>query len=445
MNRNKEKENEKKNRRQTVMYAFFSVILSISVWIYIAYYQNPEMTKSVYDIPIVFEGEQFLTENNLVLSSVDIRDLDIRFAGKWNNISGLSNTNVTAYVDLSVIVTRYSANPGTYMLDYDLVYDNISAANVEKDYTQHDTVVVTVEKLITQNINVRGVFNGAVADGYELRQMTLESNTISISGPQQDVSQVAGARVTLNVDEISRTVTEECNIVLVDADGNELNLERVTLSQNTMKVTQPVEMRKEVIVTVPIVYGNTATKDNTIITIEPETVLLRGPSDQLEDLNQIELTSTIDLTKEAYRTAKAQTFTIPIPNGLTNLSDTNTVTVTVQVRDMTTMRFSTTRLQTMNVTEGYAARFITQSLDVTLRGTEDVLSDISGEDIVIVADLSGLNESTGVVIVDGDVMLLRHGDEVDAIGGNYEVTLEIYVSSSEPEAGDAETAEGEAD
>ncbi|MGX8698608.1 MAG: CdaR family protein [bacterium] len=435
MNPNKEKENEKNKRRENILYFFISILLGIAVWFYIAYYQNPEMSTSVYNIPIQLEGEAFLAENNLVLSSVNTRDLDIRFGGKWNTISTLTNSNVTARVDLSVIVTRYSGAPGTYPLAYTLDYDNVSVSNVTVEESDYPNVTVTVEKLVTAAVPVKGTFNGSVAEGYRAKPLTYSTDSITVSGPQSEVSQVAAAQVTLNRDTINRTASDEVPVVLVDAEGNELSLERVTLSQTAVIVTQPVDMLKTVSIVPSLSFGYSAREDNTIITIDPETITLSGPSETLEEINQIRLPSTIDLTLKPYTTATAEVQQIPLPDGTTLVSGESTVTVILRVPDVTTTRLSSSRLETRNVTEGYRARLITQSLDVTLRGTQTALGSITSEDILIIADLSEQNETTGVYVVSASIAIIGRSD-IDAIG-EYEVTVELYVPTEAELASEA--------
>ena len=86
-----------------------------------------------------------------------------------------------------------------------------------------------------------------------------------------------------------------------------------------------------------------------------------------------------------------------------------------------------TNISCINVTEGFEAEILTKSLDVTLRGNPESLSQIREENIRAVADLEDVNESTGTympkvrIYVDGftDVGAITSG-AVD-----YTISVEI--------------------
>ena len=137
-------------------------------------------------------------------------------------------------------------------------------------------------------------------------------------------------------------------------------------------------------------------------------------------MNKIVL-DTIDLTDFASTTS--ETYTIPIDNNMKNLTGATEAKVTVEIVGLETRTYKVKNISCTNVTEGYAADIISESIDVVLRGTPQQLDQLKAESIRAVADLTDYKESTGQfmpnvkIIVDGFT-------DVGAIGQNT-ISIEI--------------------
>ena len=119
----------------------------------------------------------------------------------------------------------------------------------------------------------------------------------------------------------------------------------------------------------------------------------------------------------------SESFTITVPNDVENLSGETTATVQVEVLNMATARISATNITTRNAPENNEVNIITQSLDVLLRGPENLLGNITSDNIRIVADLSELGGATGTMSVSAKVYIDGYSD-VDAIG-TYRISVEV--------------------
>lgn len=409
-------------RKTKILYIVFSIVSAIALWMYISYVDNPETTWPVRGIPIEFIGEDILQDKNLTISSVDIDRVNVTFGGRFSILSEIDSTNVTAVVDLSPIVTQYSSNPGSYQLKYTLDYDrSVSSNSVYVESANYDYVTVTVEKTVSATIPLKQpIFNGNIAEGFISEPMEMSTDYITVSGPQEIVSRVSYGVVTLNRENVSKSITEELSIALMDSDGNEVDMEKLVLSQDTVTVTMNILMVKEIPLTVNRSECESLNDSNTTVTITPSTIKLSGDPEILAGVPQLNL-GTIDQTK--FETSYNGTHQITIPNGTNNLTGETTAEVNIEVIGLETKRISATNIQPKDKTEGYEAEIITQSLDVTVRGKAEVLEQVTSENIRIVADFSSLGEATGTtkvpckVYVDGVT-------GVDAVG-DYSVNVNI--------------------
>lgn len=435
MNKKNSRE-QNKSAKTKVLYLIIAVFASIAIWSYITLVENPEVEQNVAGIPITFIGEDTLSSNDLMLVHVNTKTLTINFAGKWNAITRLSKDNVSATVDLSEIVTKHASSPGTYQLSYTLEYGNNLFSNgaVTAKSANYNSVTVTVEKSITRTIQVKGTYDISLPENFKARSLEYSTQSITVSGPQAIVESISYASVYFQREEVTSTVVEECEIFLINHDGEEVAKDGITLSQDTVTVTLPVVMEKELPLDVEKIYGKSNPSEKTTFTIEPQTVTVYGDAEVLANMDVIIL-GTINTTKLGL--GGTQTFGIIPPEGCSIVSGITTATVTWEVIGLETRSFAPSNINLVDVTEGYKAEILGQSA-VVLRGTKEDLNAILPEDIVITVSL----EEQGAVLGQFDVLAsveIIGFDKVDVIG-DYVVTVEIV-----PMPVEAEGEEGSSD
>ncbi|MBQ2231250.1 MAG: hypothetical protein II425_05510 [Oscillospiraceae bacterium] len=428
---NKNKKEQKRSGGTLALYIIFSIIASIAIWSYITLVENPEVEQSVTNIPITFIGEDTLASNNLLLVDVNTRTLNISFSGKWNAVTRLTNENISATVDLSEIVTKHASSPGTYQLNYTLDYANyISSSGISENRANYSTVTVTVEKSISRNIQVKGTYDVVLPENFRARSLEYSTQTITVSGPQAEVESISYASVYFQRDEVTSSVTAECEVALIDGDGNEVSKEGLTLSQSTVTVPLPVVMEKELPLYVDKIYGKSNSEENTTFIIEPQTVTVYGEAEILSTMDAIQL-GTVNTTKLGL--TGTQTFGIIPPEGCSIVSGDTTATVTWEVIGLDTRSFAVSNINFTDVTEGYGVTVLGQGA-IVLRGTLEDLNAVSPDDIKVTASLAEQGAATGQFDIIASVTVLGF-DKVDVIG-DYTITVEIELLPEEPEEPD---------
>ena len=168
------------------------------------------------------------------------------------------------------------------------------------------------------------------------------------------------------------------------------------------------------------IEGAGATKANTKISIEPNTVTLAGDSAILSGLNRITL-GTIDLTD--FTSTFTETYPIAIDNELRNVTGVTKAKVTVEIVGLETESFLVTNISYTGASEGTAVELLTESMEVVIRGTAEQLEQIKAEHIRAVADLSDFKDSTGQFMPTAKIYV----DGVTDVGavGVYPISVEI--------------------
>lgn len=422
--------------RSKTFYIVISCIASVILWIYVASYENTTQSVTLSGLEVKYiGGEDILQDRNLLVTDKDMQDVSLTLLVKRSLVSQLTKDTVHVSVDL-----RDIRSSGEFGKVYTITYDNVDEEDVIVTRRVPEYVTVIIDRLeVNPDVVVKGVFDGTVAEGYMREPIVYSPETIEVSGPESVISRIACAKVVINREDLTRTVSGVVEFTLVDQDGQVIESSEITTSVNEIRYTIPIVKVKDVGLTVNLLSGGGATEDNAVVRIEPSTITLSGDAELLSSINQLQL-GTIDLASFAQSTT--ETFAIVLPNGVNNLSGEKEATVTVSIKGLETKRVITTNITFINVSEGYKPRAITQYKEVMIRGPKEIIDLIDKDNIRIVGDLTDIGNAVGRYSVRTTVEILGYR-EVGVIGDDYNVvvSLEPDVPEEETEEENGETQE----
>lgn len=373
------------------LYIVLSIVVACALWLYVRNVDNPDRKVTISNIPVTFVGEDVLNGNGLMLSKEVKASINLEVQGKWSILSHLRRDNIAVTADLSRIVAE-----GRHNLAYDISWPNtISGNNVSVLDRDPFYVSVDIVRSTTKNVDIRGVFTGSVAKGYQAGEFTFQPAGIEISGEEAAVGRVAFAQVTVNRKDLSESVREDMSYVLIGQDGEVIEDESLTVTPATVNVSLPVVMVKEVPLTVDFTPGGGVTgedQEHLQYEIEPSSIVLSGSEADLATYTAINL-GAIELSK----VVGTGSFTFPIPLGtnVENISGVEEATVTVTVRGLETITLETSNIEIVNVPEGYTATPVTQFIKVQVRGSAEALERVLPQYIQAVVDLKDLSLPDG--------------------------------------------------
>ena len=278
-----------------------------------------------------------------------------------------------------------------------------------------------------------------MADGYIANRMTVAPETIDIVGPESVIKQVAYAQAVFSETNLTGSTSVDTPVVLMDTNDEPVSMDNITLSSETVTLSMQVNMLKNIPLTVNFVYGAGTTADNNTVSykIEPASVELSGDTAVLQELESI-VTTTVDLNQ--FESTTELTVPIMIPNDCENLTGTAEATITVEISNLETAKLSVKNISITNDDTSLSTEVITQSLDVTLRGTAEDLAKVTADNVRIVADLTDVKSTIGTHAVPAKINV----DGVSGVGaiGNNTVTVRIAEKSAATANTADETADG---
>lgn len=407
----------KKIYNSKAFWMIVSLLASLAIWVYVTSVETDESKTTFRGVKVELVGEDILRDSkNLVVTDMDTSTVTVEVVGPRRIIGSLSSDQLVAQVDVSKL-SRAAYTSQQYTIVYP---DGTDTSKLSESRRTPETINFMVSAQTSKSIQVRGSFDGSLAEGYMAEMPVFEPSTITITGSEAYLKDVEYAWVTFGKENVDSTYSVETGFTLMDANNEPCSTTGISFSTDVVTATLPLLTLKEVNLDVNIIEGAGATKANTKITIDPVSVTLAGDSSLLAGMNKIIL-ATIDLTD--FSSTFTETYTIPIDNELKNTTGVTKATVTVEIVGLETKTFRVTNFSCINATEGYEADIITESKEITLRGTPEALAQIKAENIRAVADLTDYKESTGTYMPQVRVYVDGFTD-VGAIGENT-ISIEI--------------------
>ena len=410
-------------KKNKIFMLLLSLLISVCLWIYVVTTVNPEDSQWVYNIPVSYLNEDGLfSDRNLTLTEGRNNTVNLKFSGNRQELTKLSNTNVSVTVDLSEVT-----GPGSWHLSFDYALpDTVNGNSISLVSKSAATVEILVDELSQREIPVQAVFQGDVAEGYSSDPISLEYSSLDISGPAEVISRIACAQVVLERTNLSKTVSDELFYTFLDKEGNPVESDEIQCDVDTIGVMMVVNMVKDIPLVIQYIDGGGATSDYVVEKIEPSTVKVKGDAEVLEGLNSLTV-AKIDLS--SVQSTYSQTVNIVIPDGMTILSEP-TAEIQLELVGLSEKTFRISNLELANAPDPskLMATLGTTSLQVKIRGPEEVMESISASNVRAVADLSFLANSTGMFSV--PVQIYVDGFSNVGAMGTYTVLVSISVPAS---------------
>lgn len=307
----------------------------------------------------------------------------ITIQGPTSALDRLSPEDYTAVVDLSDV--PFGENDVVIQVDG-------GTDGVEILTTSPETVRINMEQIITRDIPVRVDVRGDVARGHRRGQESIVPEFVQVTGIASQVNQLAEARVTVFLDNARQDVDLLRRPTFYDLQGNVASTVGMTLNPIDVQVVIPVvELAgfAEKPITVNWV-GDPAPGYRLLnINVEPSSVLVSAPPDQLDAL-RIE-TEPVDIT--GLTMTETLQVTLDLPEGVT-VEDPQPIIVTIDIGPIQTSDVVRKAVEVRGLREDWEAILDPEEVRVFLFGPLPALESLSEEDVRVTLDLLNLELGT---------------------------------------------------
>lgn len=405
-------------RKSRALYIFLSIVAAIAIWVYVDNNNGGrKVTVTASDIPIDFVGEDTtLADRGLMLLEDSDSTVTLKLEATRKVIAKLDTDKIRIQADLSGVTTT-----GQQKVNYKILYPNtVSSSSITVTYASAYTVSVDIGKLYSRDVDIRCKVQGKVADGYIAGEVSFQPETLELRGDQEEVDKVSYAKVVLKIDNATATVTKSLDYELYDDNDELISSDNIHSTVQQIQVTLPVNVVKELPLTMKFVESPGSSLSNIDYTIAPASITVSGDASLLDGVDSIVL-DEFDLAK--LDGTATYNYMIQVPTGCENLSGVTRATMKIGFKDLATTTLNATNFQCENVPEGKEVEVLTTELNVTLRGTKADIAQVTADDILVTADLTDVSSASGSYTVPAKITVDTDGD-VGPVG-DYQIKITI--------------------
>ena len=425
------------SKGRKALYIILSLAAAFGMWFYVN--GSSDVDLPIDDIQVEFvNAESALANKGLVLISGDDASVDLVLTMPRDLVYDFDAEHLHLYANLSSVNST-----GTQSIAYSIAYPpgvNPSQISVKSPTVQ--TVSVRVGELFRKNdVEVRVNLVGTVAEGYVAGRVQVLPSVLEVWGQQSDVAQVSYAQVTLNIENARSTVVEQLEYTLYDYDDHPITGSSIHAASDTVQVTMPVISATEVPLVINFIEEPGVRIDDFDYSLDVSAVMLSGDANEIAALGEIVLGEIVLAGIEG---EQKFVFGIPIPEGLVNLSGATTATLTIANRSVATRSMTVTDFAytNFNSEDGRIVEVVTSSLNVTLRGSDELLQALDPSQVTAVADLTDVANASGTYTVPAVIRV--EGDPDLGVTESYQLTVRISLPDQESEGGGEEETTGDA-
>ena len=402
--------------KNKLLTALLSLGVALLLWLYVVTVVSPNSDDHYNNIPITVQGEAVLQDRGLMIVSGDLPAVSLHLEGNRTDLNKINPSNISIGVDVSGI-----GEPGRYSLSLTQPNFLTDVSNTAITVLSKDpgTVTVEVDRRISKPVPVDIQYSGTLPENYmaDKENRVLDHETVTVSGPETVVDQIAMARIEVDLDARSESLSGQYAYTLCNEKGEPIDAKLIVTDVEAVSLTLKIVRVKEVALTLAITEGGGATEATSVITLDPKVILVSGSDSLLEGLESLEL-GTLDLSE--MKKDEVLIFPIKLPEGVTNETGVNEVKVDVKFPELATKELTVTNIRPVHVPEGLDVQIITKQLELVLRGPKDAVESVKEENVAVTVDFSG--EQPGTASVKAQITVSVPG--VGAVG-TYLVTATV--------------------
>ena len=363
-------------------------IFAVGLWLVVVNVDNPNQTRT-FSAPVTVINEEVLTEAGRYYTIPDGNNVvKFRVTARRSVIEQLSNSDFTATADMNFLEND-SRIPVTVTVNE--AYSNVSIS-AKKLYLQ---VVVGTDMMMKHEVVVET--QGAPEEGCVIQSATAEPNNVTLTGPQEVLSQVAKVVAYADVTNISQDMEMESVMLhFLDGNGNEVDRSRIKVDQDVAKITIRTARQKQVDVNVTTSGSLPEGLYLDSVTVNPSRITIVGDAKALNEITAINIPgSVVDLSQIQSSTTTTVDLNSYLPEGVkVNSGESSQAEITIKVSGDTTQTFEVpvANITVRNLETGLEVSFGDETVAVQIKGSKDDLSALDAKTITGYIDASGLGE-----------------------------------------------------
>ncbi len=300
-----------------------ALVFSLFLWFFVVSVNDPEQTQT-FTAAVQVTNADVLEQTGEYYQVADGKTtVTFQATAKRSILDKLTSADFTATADMNFLDREKGRIPVEISVNRYVTQVNLS--------TRARYLNVVIGEKTSSKFVIEGEVKGAPADGFAVSSVAVSPNIITVDGPSTKVKQISRVVATVDVDGMSKDVTEAVVPTFLDENGDAIDTSDLTINLSSVQVTAEINSVKAVAIKVDTTgeLGEGLELDK--ISTDPSTVTIVGSSSILNDITDITIPSTVvDLSTITEDFETTVDITRYLPDGV-SLLNSKEGTVKIQV------------------------------------------------------------------------------------------------------------------
>lgn len=373
---------DKDSKKKNIIVRIVCVICSFGLWLYINNIENPVKEYKINNVPVEIENSDVLKELKLARVSDEQLKINVTIEGPAKEVYKVKKNDIKIKVNLE----GYALKKGENRIPVEIYkYPNgVSIKN--NDYLR---VSLKLDNYAEKNVNIKDYVSVDTKQGYYKSKTEISPSTVTVSGAQEYVNQVAEVRAIGKFIDINSDIEKPVKLKAYSINNTEVTAVNLSLNQVIAKI--PITKGKFVDIKVntngSLPSGFSIKEISTVKYLQ-----IYGDRDTIKNINTIE-TEPIDLSN--ITDTKIISAKLKIPEGVIMANNEVYTNVTVKVEKDVTKNIKL-QLSEENKPDDLDITY-DKNISIVIVGKENDIENVKESDIKAAIDLSGVKEGNNEV------------------------------------------------
>ncbi len=367
-----------------------SLVISFILWFIVMNVSDPMTTRVISGVQVDRINEDAIEKEGMVYDVVSGDTVDVIVSGPRSVVENMESGDIYAFADLSQVSVTNTA-----LINVSIASGSYSKKTKDVKLTpKNEYMNLSIETSEDKTFQIKVITTGNVSEGCAVGVPVATPNMITVSGPASVLESINEVRAVVDVEGAEEEFTINADLGCVDAYGNAIAKDSITLSDPSVDVTVPIYNTKEISIKVST-KGNPE-KGYGVKSVEysPETIEIAGEEDSINALEGITV-DDINISGATDNIETTQPLDVYLPEGVVIASSEDQISVIVKVEQYQTrnIMIPSSVLTVEGQSDDYNYTFTSvddTSIDVT--GFPEDIEEITAESLKPTISVEGMNE-----------------------------------------------------
>ncbi len=359
-----------------------ALTVGLVCWFFVAAYINPDQEAEYMVTVDMADRQDALDQLGLKIIGDSKETVRVNVKGKRFRLSQIEAEDLILRPSMSRI-----DGPGMYKLalngeNEDLEFLSITPSTISVRLDVYSTKVLPIEAELT---------GFSVPEGYVGQTQSIAPKSVSISGPDEQLSRIVRCVFRYNLDKpIQKTTTLNGDIVLLDQNGNVVELDdHITTDVKSASLTIPILRIRELPFVIRFLNLPPGIQEDDLeYTLSSSRLEVAVPTDTTDRYTEIPL-GYVDMKELEPDSVFVFDVADILPSNFENVRNIENVVVEFKLENIEKKYINVENFQILNQSSDYEITVTTNRLsNVLIYGEKEVLEELTPGDFVAEIDLS---------------------------------------------------------